>query len=155
MPYIVTFASQKGGVGKSTLARTLAVYLTEQDYKVKIADMDLDQATVLDWYRRRLQNNIQPQIGSVEPHNNLGRAIESSADFDFLILDTAGKALADAVPLANVSHLTLQPSNVGLDDLIPAVKRFNELVKKGADRKRLYIIFPERGTDNNFEEAKS
>ena len=130
MPYIVTFASQKGGVGKSTLARTLAVYLTEQDYKVKIADMDLDQATVLDWYRRRLQNNIQPQIGSVEPHNNLGRAIESSADFDFLILDTAGKALADAVPLANVSHLTLQPSNVGLDDLIPAVKRFNELVDR-------------------------
>lgn len=154
MPFVVTLGSQKGGVGKSTIARTLAIYLTQKGYKVKIADMDLDQLTVLDWYRRRLQNNIQPLIGSVEPHNNVGKAIESSADFDFLILDTAGKVLGEALALSKVSHITLQPSNVGLDDLTPAVKRFNQLVKKGADRKRLYIIFPERGTDSNFEEAK-
>ncbi len=154
MPYIIGIASQKGGVGKSTIARSLAVYLTKQKYSVKVADMDLEQATFLNWYRRRLQNGVKPAIKSVEPHSNLSTAIKSADNFDILIIDTAGKALADSISLAKICHLLLQPSNSGLDDLEPAVLRFNQLIKKGVPKNKLYVVFSEKGTDSNVREAQ-
>jgi len=153
MAFIVGFTSQKGGVGKSAIARSLAVDLANKKYKVKVADMDLDQATFLNWYRRRLSQGIKPEITSVEPHSSLEAAIKSSEGYDFLILDTAGRALADSVSIAKISHIVLQPSNVGLDDLEPGVLRFHELVKRKVPREKLFMIFPEKGTDTNLSDA--
>jgi chromosome partitioning protein len=42
---IVAFISQKGGVGKSTLARALAVEASHKKIKVLLADCDSQQAT--------------------------------------------------------------------------------------------------------------
>lgn len=42
---IVAFISQKGGVGKSTLARALAVEASHKKNKVLLADCDSQQAT--------------------------------------------------------------------------------------------------------------
>jgi len=42
---IIAFISQKGGVGKSTLARALAVEASKQKFNVLLADCDPQQAT--------------------------------------------------------------------------------------------------------------
>jgi chromosome partitioning protein len=42
---IIAFISQKGGVGKSTLARTVATETTKQKIKTLLADCDPQQAT--------------------------------------------------------------------------------------------------------------
>jgi chromosome partitioning protein len=42
---IIAFISQKGGVGKSTLARALAVEASKQKLSVLLADCDQQQAT--------------------------------------------------------------------------------------------------------------
>ena len=42
---IIAFISQKGGVGKSTLARALAVEATREDLKTLLADLDPGQQT--------------------------------------------------------------------------------------------------------------
>jgi chromosome partitioning protein len=42
---IIAFISQKGGVGKSTLARAVAVKTQKQKFKVLLADCDPQQAT--------------------------------------------------------------------------------------------------------------
>jgi chromosome partitioning protein len=42
---IIAFISQKGGVGKSTLARALAYEASKQKLKVLLADCDPQQAT--------------------------------------------------------------------------------------------------------------
>jgi len=42
---IVAFISQKGGVGKSTLARSLAYEASKQKLSVLLADCDPQQAT--------------------------------------------------------------------------------------------------------------
>ena len=42
---IIAFISQKGGGGKSTLARCLAVELTKQKQKTLLVDLDIQQKT--------------------------------------------------------------------------------------------------------------
>jgi len=44
-PKIIACLSQKGGGGKSTLARCLAVELTKQKNKVLLVDLDIQQKT--------------------------------------------------------------------------------------------------------------
>jgi chromosome partitioning protein len=44
-PKIIAILSQKGGGGKSTLARCLAVELTKQKKKVLLVDLDIQQKT--------------------------------------------------------------------------------------------------------------
>jgi chromosome partitioning protein len=41
----------KGGVGKSTLARALAREAVASGLRVKIGDLDTDQATIIDWHK--------------------------------------------------------------------------------------------------------
>ena len=44
-PKIIACLSQKGGGGKSTLARCLAVELTKQKKNILLADLDIQQKT--------------------------------------------------------------------------------------------------------------
>jgi chromosome partitioning protein len=53
MTICISFISQKGGVGKSTLARALAREANEQKLTVKVADLDTQQGTIVNWHRRR------------------------------------------------------------------------------------------------------
>ena len=65
MAAIVAFVSQKGGVGKSTLSRALAREVAIGGLRVKIADLDTQQGTSVDWHRLRLSQGIEPTV-SVE-----------------------------------------------------------------------------------------
>lgn len=64
MDYIVAFVSQKGGVGKSTLARAVAREFQANGFAVKLADLDVQQATTTSWHTRRLRLELEP-VGSV------------------------------------------------------------------------------------------
>src|SRR5271168_765125 len=59
MTTIIAFVSQKGGVGKSTLSRALAREAAHSGLKTKIADLDTQQGTSIDWNRTRLNAGIQ------------------------------------------------------------------------------------------------
>ena len=65
MTTVIAFVSQKGGVGKSTLSRALAREAAASGLAVKIADLDTQQSTSVDWHRQRL--DIAGFHGSVEP----------------------------------------------------------------------------------------
>ena len=57
MTIIICMCSQKGGVGKSTLARLVAREYANAGWSVKIADLDVSQGTSFNWQGRccRLQ----------------------------------------------------------------------------------------------------
>src|ERR1700683_393732 len=59
---IVALVSQKGGVGKSTLARIIAREYASAKWNVKIADLDIGQGNSFNWQSRRLQHDIKPVI---------------------------------------------------------------------------------------------
>jgi chromosome partitioning protein len=54
MPFVLGVVSRKGGVGKSTLARAIAVQALIEGKKAAIIDAD-EQATSFKWSRRRKQ----------------------------------------------------------------------------------------------------
>ncbi len=62
VPTTAAFVSQKGGVGKSTLARVLAIGAVHRGRKALLADFDLDQLTCVEWSAARLRASIEPEI---------------------------------------------------------------------------------------------
>ena len=61
-PTTAAFVSQKGGVGKSTLARLLAVGAIHRGRKTLLADFDLDQLTCVEWGALRMRAGLEPEV---------------------------------------------------------------------------------------------
>jgi chromosome partitioning protein len=140
MGVVVAFVSQKGGVGKSTLARALARESAAGGLKVKVADLDIQQGTLVNWQRRRLAAGREPTV-SVESFRNASSALSEWHSYDLLVLDGPARANSATLDIAKFAHLVIQPTGASLDDLEPAVLTFHELVKEGITGKaRLYAL---------------
>ena len=137
-PVIVGFVSQKGGTGKSTLARALGAVVAAAGLKVKIADLDPQQGTVLEWDRIREQNSTTPVI-AVEAFDTATEAIKDAEDDELLIIDAPAHANRGTLEIAEAATLVVQPSGASIDDLRPAVLLFHELIQSGIPRQRLVI----------------
>ena len=109
MAMIVGVVSQKGGVGKSTLARLMAREFAVQDWQVKIADLDVSQATSFHWRSRRLQRGLEPDI-SVEQYGRVEQSLKIAEQYDLLILDGAPHATQATLHIAQASHLVILPT---------------------------------------------
>ncbi len=133
---IVGFVSQKGGVGKSTLARALGAVVAFAGLKTKIADLDAYQQTVLEWERRRDKTGDETPI-RVQAFETAAEAIASAEDDELLIIDAPAHASRATLEIAKAAVLIVQPSGGSLDDLRPAVLLFHELVKAGVPKERL------------------
>lgn len=136
MALILGFVSQKGGVGKSTLARLLAREHAQAGWNVKIADLDVSQATSYHWQSRRLERALKPEI-AVERFGSVDQALRIAPHYDLLILDGAPHASRSTLEIAQAGALTVLPTGLALDDLQPAVLLAHELAKSGIPRHRL------------------
>lgn len=136
MAAVVAFLSQKGGVGKSTLARTLAVVAAHARLRVMVADLDPQQRTLMRWRRAREQYDVAP-IVNVEGFECPQDALRDMQDADLLVLDMPGR-LSDAITgIAQHVHLILQPTSPSVDDLHPALLVFQALQRVDIPRDRL------------------
>ena len=153
MTKIVALLSQKGGVGKSTLARALAREAANSGLDVKVADLDTQQGTFVDWHRQRLDNG-HPRIGSVETYAKASEALKAGEGFDLLVIDGAARASKATLEIARSADLTVLPSCASRDDLIPAVKLANELVQGGIDRNRMAFALCRVTTDAETADAR-
>lgn len=144
---IIGIISQKGGVGKSSIVRALAREGAINKLSVKIADLDIQQATSINWVRRRLENDIQPTI-SVEPFKTADQAIKTAKNYDLFIIDGPARASKGTFEISKHSDLIVQPTGASLDDLEPAILLFHELVKKGIPRKKMVFALSRVGTES-------
>ena len=137
MAAVIAFISQKGGVGKSTLARTLAAVCAQAGLEVVLADLDPRQQTLIQWQKARTAQRVSPRL-SIEPFDNAAEAVIERADAcDLLILDTPGGVNDDTLAVARTAHLIVQPTGPSLDDLHPTVLLFHELAAVGIPKSRL------------------
>jgi chromosome partitioning protein len=137
MPVVVSFVSQKGGVGKSTLARALLA-VAAHAMKARLADLDPQQGSVVAWERTRERNKAGPAC-EVVAYATVGEALAESGDVELLILDTPAGTDRSTLDIARRSHVIVQPTGASADDLVPAILTFHELVKAGIPKDRLVM----------------
>jgi chromosome partitioning protein len=139
MLVIVGVVSQKGGVGKSTVARAVATLAASVGIKVKIADLDPQQQTIARWEERREANSAGPPL-EVASFRSAAEAIgESTGEHQLLIIDAPARASQGTLEIARHADLIVQPSGPGIDDLDPAIILFHELVREGVPKERLVV----------------
>ena len=154
MASVIAFVSQKGGVGKSTLARALARETAAGGLKTKVADLDTQQGTTVDWHRTRMDAGIEPAV-SVESFKTAAQALAIADGFDILILDGPARTSQATLEIAKTANLIVQPTGASLDDLRPAVREFHALVKAGIPKDRLTFALNRIGTDAEEADARS
>jgi len=151
---IIALVSPKGGVGKSTLVRALAREAASNGLKVKIADLDTQQGTSIDWQRERLKHGIEPPVAA-EAFATAAQALNLAPQFDLLIIDAPARTSKGTLEIAKVAHLVVQPTGASLDDLRPAVREFHALVNAGISRNKLAFALNRIGTPAEEAEARN
>ena len=153
MTTIVALVSQKGGVGKSTLARAVGREATRSGLEVKIADLDTQQGTATDWYRVRLNAKIEPMV-PVELFRTAQQALAIAEHYDLLIIDGPARTSKGTLEIARVANLVVQPTGASLDDLRPAVREFHALVQAWISKDKLTFALNHIGTEAEAIEAR-
>jgi chromosome partitioning protein len=153
MVAVVAFVSQKGGVGKSTLARALAREGAKGGLRVKLADLDTQQGTAVDWHRVRLAAGIEPVI-STEAYATAAQALAVAPRYDLLVLDGPARTSAATLEIARNSSVVVQPTGAAADDLRPAVREFHALARAGVPTARLVFALNRIGTEAEESDAR-
>jgi chromosome partitioning protein len=155
MAIFIGMVSQKGGVGKSTLARLVAREYAKAEWTVKIADLDVSQGTSFNWQARRLQSEITPVI-PVERFGTVEQALKIGAQYDLVILDGPPHSTAGTLKIAESAAMVVLPTGLSLDDLEPSVLLAHELVKKGTTRAKISFALCRVGeSESEISEARS
>ena len=131
MTYVIGMISQKGGVGKSTLARLMAREFVKGGMAAKIADLDTQQQTCTHWAGRRAEAGMAPEI-LVQSYASLKSALADAPAFDAMILDGKPNASEQTLEIAQAADLAIIPTGPTVDDLHPGVMLAHALRAKGA-----------------------
>ena len=107
---VIAVAMQKGGVGKSTLTRTLAVAASAAGLNVLALDMDNQQSTS-QWAKRRARGSATPLAvkfsTEIEMEGHLSHA--EKAGCDLVIIDTPPARSTEAPAAIEAADLVLVP----------------------------------------------
>lgn len=151
---IISLISQKGGVGKSALARLLAVEIAKAGWSVKIADLDPAQGTSTKWKARRDVAGFQPDV-AVEKFRTVERALKEAERYDLMILDGPAHAEKGGRAMAQASDLVILPTGYSLDDMEPQIEAAYELEESGVDASRIILVFCRaKGSDAEDKAAR-
>ena len=131
--HVISFVTQKGGSGKTTLAFCCAVAAQEQGARVLVLDMD-PQGTAEAWYQDREAET--PRLARVDS-GNLAKALEAAKtqNFDFILLDTPGRdepAVAAAIRASDFCLIPCRPTPGDMKATPPTMATIKRLGKQGA-----------------------
>lgn len=147
---ILAVLSQKGGVGKSSVARLLAREYAARGRRVLLGDLDPVQATSAGWAERRAAAGIAPPV-PVRCFDAVKRLRKSTGDAEVVVVDGRGFADKQTGDIAEAADAVLLPTGLGIDDLEPSVRLAHELVAAGIERRRLVFLLCRAG--DNAKEA--
>ncbi len=152
VPTTAAFVSQKGGVGKSTLARVLAVGAIHRGRKTLLADFDLDQLTCVEWGAARLRASIEPEIDT-RAFKSLKKLRKDDGVVDFIVADTRGLADDLSTEIAEDSDVVFLPTGVSQDDLRPTFTLARRLARRGAEGRLVLVLSKVGRSETQFAKA--
>ena len=134
MTKVITFATTKGGTGKTTLALSFISCLHSQGFRVAALDTDPNH-NLSNWFAKGELKDISCVA---EPDENyIIDAIDVLAEkADFVIVDMAGFGNQALVYAIGISSLVIIPARTSEDDVLEAlktkqiVKNAQKLIKK-------------------------
>jgi chromosome partitioning protein len=146
--------SQKGGVGKSTIARLIAVSFAASKWSVKIADFNLKQKTSSNWAATRMKAGVKPTVAA-EAFASVKSALAQEALYDLMVFDGRPDSDTGSLEIAKAANLVICPLGVSLDDLEPQIAFAAELRAKGVRRDKIrFLINNPYDSSLSIEEAK-
>ena len=137
-PVVVSFIGQKGGVGKSTLARALAVVAANGKLRVELIDLDFGQQTAARWAQTRRSKREQVQVKSAA-YSSVDEALSKVNGADLVVIDTPGFLSSDTLEIARRSDFIILPTGCSSDDLHPTTAVLYELQQQGISKERLCV----------------
>lgn len=144
---IIACLSQKGGVGKSTLARLIATAYASHDQKVGIYDFNGAQETSTFWAGVRKEAGIEPAVHA-ELATQANR-MRQDRKLDVIIADGRPDSPYITLSIARTADVIMIPTSVTIDDLVPQIRFARELVEKGVEQRRIIWVI-NRVTDNHL-----
>jgi chromosome partitioning protein len=126
---VITFATQKGGTGKSTLATSLGVVAEAAGERACILDLD-PQGTSANWYEGRSAET--PAVIDRETAGDLEETLGKlrAAGFTLAIIDTPGSdthATRGAMRAADLILIPVRPSEADLKATMPTLRALQSL----------------------------
>lgn len=139
---VISLINAKGGSGKTTTAMILADRISARGNSVFLLDTDPNGACMT-WQDRRDPDLGKPKfrIEHVLKDGEIVRAIEDAQrQYDFVIIDTEGRANLAITRVLSRTHLALLPMNGSILDADQA-HRIVTLVETEAEMMRLHIEY--------------
>lgn len=162
---VLTVAGQKGGSGKSTLVRNLAVHFALDGYRVGIVDADLIQQHSSDFFADRIKeggrerwvgrtdmtkltievwDRTGPEVPAAEivlapqaDQDSIGEIIQSLTDtLDVVICDLQGSASVSMIHAIHYADLVLIPVQPSNDDLKSCHSTARHVIQAGKSSRR-------------------
>jgi chromosome partitioning protein len=130
---VISFVTQKGGSGKTTLTFCCAVAAQEKGKRVLILDMD-PQGTATAWFKDR--ESETPTLATIKS-SELTDAIRKAqkAGFDLIFIDTPGRdepSTAAAIREADLCIIPCRPTPGDMKATPPTIATINRLKKDAA-----------------------
>lgn len=116
---VVAFANSKGGVGKTTLSTSLAVYLAATGKRVGVVALD-PQSDLIEWHKRRTQAGHDPSVDVFRGADGLEDAARLSEDagLDVVIVDCPPHLFEDVEQALAKADLVVIPVKGGGFDVM-------------------------------------
>ncbi|MCB1509279.1 MAG: ParA family protein [Hyphomicrobiaceae bacterium] len=139
---IISFASSKGGVGKSTCCAAIAAKLAQDGDRVLVLDLDFNQ-TVARWGRKTALAGLTVEAVEPDAFTATFREKTGGSTFDHILIDLAGTREATMLKAMARSDLVIIPAQASEPDLREAlviVDDIKDVIEAGAKRVRYRVL---------------
>jgi len=152
---IIAVLQQKGGPGKSTLARAIATEAARVGLDVLLADLNPQQQTAYLWSVTRDQAGHQPRVDATVYHRS-DKLLREAQGRQLVVVDGGPHASQQSLEIARESRLIVIPTGVTTDDLREGLKLGQEFVGAGIPRDRLiYVLNRTPSSEREIETSRS
>jgi chromosome partitioning protein len=125
MPYVVSVVGQKGGIGKTTTAMSLAA-VASQTARVLVVDADPQGSA--SWWARQAGHRLPFEVVAYPDPSRLRRL--RTLTYDVVVVDTPGSTEARDVlgPVLYASDIVVLPTQPAALTLVPTLRTIAELI---------------------------